>query len=288
MGSVVLSDRYVARLENRVEGIEGQLDERRQDVVMLNERLDVLQDFSVETQGRLLDRALIGQEVVAIELPGTDGTLRDTLIEAIEEADGSLTATIRLTDRFALEDETARGEMAAILASSATQPGELRRAAALSLGRAAVAAARSAAGRGGFATLRFETLIQELQIADFIDVTGEEPLVPPDAAFMLLGGARADPMAGTLDLTVDLATALAVRGAPVIVTEMSDSTWDLVQAVRENPDAGATVTTVDAGDSVPGRIAVVLGLERTIEGVTGHYGRGEGATAIVPPQTPDG
>lgn len=289
MGSVVLSDRYVERLENRVKGIEGQLDERREDIVLLNERLDVLQDFSVEAQTRLLDRALIGQEVVAIELPRTDGRLRDTLIDAIEGGDGALASTIRLTERFTLEDEQARSDLASILRSQSSDPELLRSAAASSFGqKAAAAAERLASGRGGFGGSRFEAFIEELQAADFVDVTSDdEPLVPPGAVFMILGGAPDEATEGVVDLATELATALAGRGSAVVVTETSDSVWDLVQAVRDDADAGAAVTTVEAGESVPGRIAVVLGLQRTIDGVTGHYGNGEGATAIVPPPTPE-
>lgn len=289
MGSVVLSDRYVARLENRVEGIETQLDERREDIVELNERIDILQDFSVEAQTRMLDRALIGREVVAVELPGTDGRLRETLIEAIETADGALATTIRLTDRFALADDGARDELAEILESPATEAEELRRAAAFALGqRAAAATARLESGRSSFGSLRFETLIDDLQAADFVDVTADDDtLVPADAAFMVLGGSPEEPTPGMDVLSVELAAALASRGGAVIVTETSDSVWQLVQAVRDDPDAGAAVTTVEAGESVPGRIGAVLGLELTIDGVTGHYGSGDGATAIVPPPTPD-
>ena len=289
MGSVVLSDRYVARLESRVKGIETQLDERREDIVDLNERLDVLQDFSVEAQTRILDRALLGQEIVAVELPGTDGRLRETMIEAIETADGALMTTVRLTDRFALEDEGARQELAEILGSPATEASELRKAAAFALGqRAAAATERLDSGRSGFGSVRFESLMDDLQAADFVDVTADgDDLVPGDAAFMILGGAPEEATAGIGEFSVELATTLAGRGAAVVVTETSDSSWELVQAVRDDPDAGAAVTTVEAGESVPGRIGAVLGLELTIDGVTGHYGSGDGATAIVPPPTPD-
>lgn len=286
----MLSDRYVARLESRVKGIEAQLDERREDIVDLNDRLDVLQDFSAEAQTRMLDRSLIGREIVAIELPGADGKLRETLIDAIETADGALTTTIRLTERFALEDEGARQDLAAILDSPATDAAELRAAAAFALGqRAAAATQRLDSGRSGFGSLRFETLVDDLEAADLVDVTAEEDaLVPSDAAFLILGGAPDDPTVGTGEFSVELASTLASRGAPVVVTETADSVWQLVQAVRDDADAVSTVTTVEAGESVPGQIGVVLGLELAIDGVTGHYGSGDGATAIVPPPTSEG
>ena len=289
IGSVVLSDRYVDRLENRVQSIEGQLDERREDILDLTESLETLQDFSAQAQERLLDGALLGEEVVILELPRTDGSLRDAVTEAIEGADGSVASTIMLTERFALDDETAAGELAEILQSSSEERAELRLEAAEAVGlRAAMAAARLEPERGSPATQRLVALVDALREADFLDVAGEdEELVPAGAAFVVLGGAPEDPTPGTMPLSLDLARALAGRGAAVLVSETSGSSWSLVGRIRDDADAGAVVSTVDAGDSVPGRIAVALGLDLTIDGVTGHYGAGDGATAIVPPPTPD-
>lgn len=288
MGSVVLSDRYVARLENRVKGIEAQLDQRREDIVFLNERLDVLEEFSVQVQPRVLDGALLGEDVVMIALPGTDGALRDALIEAIESADGEVASTLLLTERFALEDADARSELASILQASTIDPAALRSEAARTLGqRAALAAGRTDPTRNA-STARLASFVEALRVAEFLDVTGgEDALVPPGAAFLVLGGAAEQPPEATVPMSLDLATALSARGAPVVITETSNSEWGLVQAVRDDAGAGAAVSTVDAGDSVPGRIAAVLALESTIDGVTGHYGTGDGATAIVPLPTPD-
>jgi len=290
MGSVVLSDRYVDRLENRVELIERRSDERREDIVVLTQRLETLQDFSAQAQERLLDGVLLGEDVVIFELPRTDGGLRDAVTEAIEGADGSVASTILLTERFALDDETAGAELAEILQSSSTEPAELRLEAAESLGlRAAAAAAPLEPTRGSSTAQRFALLVDALREADFVDTTGEdESLVPSGTAFLVLGGAAEDPTPGTMALSLDLARALAIRGAAVQVTETTDSSWSLVGSVRDDADVGAAVSTVEAGDSVPGRIAVALGLDLTIDGVTGHYGTADGATAIVPPPTPDG
>ncbi len=284
-----MSDQYVARLENRVKAIEGQLDERREDIVGLSERLDVLQEFSADAEARLLEGVLFGEEIVIVELPRTDGILRDALAEAIETAGGEVVSTILLTERFALEDEAARMDLAAVLTTSSTGASDLRTDAARILGqRAAGAAARVATTRGGFSTQRLASLIAGLQDGDFIDVTTDgETLVPPGAAFVVVGGAVEDPVEGTVPLSLELASALSSRGSGVLVAETTDSVWEFVPSIRDNADAGAAVSTIDSGESIPGRIAAVLGLELAIDGVTGHYGIGEGATAILPPATPD-
>lgn len=290
MGSVVLSDRYVARLENRVKAIEEQSDARRQEIALLNERLDVLQEFSTETEPRLLDGVLLGEEVVIVELPRTDGTLRDALTEAVAGAGGEVVSTLLLTERFALEEEGARTELSTILGTASSEPADLRLQAARALGqRLAGAAARVETTRGGFSTQRLASLTQALHDADFIDVAEDgDALVPSGAAFLVLGGASAESTDGTIPMSLELASSLSTRGRVVVVVEASESVWQLVDSIREDADLGAAVSTVDAGESVPGRVAVVLGLDLASEGITGHYGSGDGATAIVPPATPDG
>ena len=100
MGSVVLSEKYVQRLERRVEDLAGSLDASREEVSVLEGRVDGLQEFARESEPLLVGDALAGEEIVAFVLDGTDPVLMDGLSDSIEGAGGTLVATISTTERF--------------------------------------------------------------------------------------------------------------------------------------------------------------------------------------------
>lgn len=289
MGSVVLSEKYVTRLENRVDKFGAELDQSRERVSELNDRITALQDFAVEAELRLVDGALAGREIVAFQVAGTDEDLLEGLAEGVEIGGGRIVSTITLTDRFALTDAPERDQLALIVGSSAGTAAELRKDAATELGITAVAAAtaRVDGARLSPGGQRLRDLVTELQEAEFIGVsTAQENPVPAGAAFLIVGGGSEEPRGGPVQLSLALATSLSARDAAVMVAEPTESAWKLVAAVREDGTAGATVSTVDHAETVPGRIAAVLGLEMAIDGLSGHYGTEDGASAIVPPPTP--
>lgn len=288
MGSVVLSEKYVERLERRVEDLAESLDASRQEVGLLEQRVDGLQDFAREAEPLLVEDALAGEEVVAFVMDGTSPALMDGIGDSIDDAGGSLISTITLTGRFDLQDQPERDQLASILGSSSATAAGLREEAGMLLGDRAAAAAAATVGTGSEAgpARRLMVLLDELQEEGFIGVSsGEEVPVPSGASFVVAGGGPDEPAEGTVSLGVNLATALSGRGRAVLVATTSQSTWDLVAAVRDDP-AGVSIATVDHAETVPGRIAAVLGLDMAIDGIVDHYGTGAGATTILPPPSP--
>jgi hypothetical protein len=289
MGSVVLSEKYVQRLENRVAQFEEEVDARRGEISDLNDRLDAFQEYAVESQPRLIDGALAGEEVVLVQTDGTDEAFLEGMAEAVEEARGTLVSTITLTDRFALADQPERDGLAAILGSVSTEATDLRDEAGTQLGEriAAVAASRPDATFGDAAAQRLTTLTRTLEDEGFLGVSSnQETFVPAGASFIVAGGSTEERFEGAVDLTKALALGLSDRERAVMVAEPSTSTWELVQAVRDDGSLSAAVSSADHAETVPGRVAVVLGLEMTIDGLLGHYGVADGAAGVIPPPTP--
>lgn len=287
MGSVVLSEKYVERLERRVEDLAESLDASRQEVGLLEERVDGLQEFAREAEPLLVEDALAGEEIVAFVLDGTSPALMEGIVESVEGAGGTLVSTITLTGRFDLQDQPERDQLALILGSSSSTAPDLREEAATMLGDRAAAAAAVAVGTDGESgpVRRLMTLLEQLQEEDFVGVSsGEEVPVPSGASFLVAGGGPSEPAEGTVSLGVNLATGLTGRGRAVLVAGTSESVWDLVGAVRDDP-AGVSIATVDHADTVPGRVAAVLGLDMAIDGIVDHYGTDPGATTILPPPT---
>jgi hypothetical protein len=293
MGSVVLDEQLVERLENRVKGFADSNDELRRRVSDLDDRVDAFQSFTTEAEGRLLGGALVDKSVVLVEFEGTDGSVTDGVMEAVETAGGRVVTTITLTDKLALTGAAERDQLALILRSSTGTNRALRTELAEELGaRVAAASVTGASESSGSvaATRRLEELLEVLGDEDFVAVdnaTGES--VPPDSVIALVAGNSDEAPFSVQDVGVTLSESLADRGLAVTVGEASTSEWGVVASVRDDAEARNEVSTVDQAETVVGRIAIALALSQADEGITGHYGLGDGADSVIPsirPPTP--
>jgi copper transport outer membrane protein MctB len=286
MGSVVLDEQLVERLEGRVRGFADSNDELRRRVSELDDRVDAFQAFTTEAEGRLLGGALTNQRVVVVEFEGTDGSVTDGLREAVEMAGGRVVTTITLTDRLALNGPAERDQLALILRSSAGTTRGLRIELAEELGvRMAAASLTGAAESSGsvVATRRLEDLLEVLREEDYVAVdndTGES--VPPDSIVAVVAGSSEEAPFSVRDVSLTLSESLADRGLGVTVGEPSTSEWGVVASVRDDAEASNEVSTVDQAETVVGRIAIALALSQSNEGVTGHYGLSDGADSVIP------
>jgi hypothetical protein len=286
MGSVVLDEQLVERLEGRVQGFADSNDELRRRVSELDDRVEALQAFATEAEGRLLRGTLANQRVVVVEFEGTDGSVTDGLREAVEMAGGRVVTTITLTDRLALSGPAERDQLALILRSSAGTNRGLRIELAEELGvRMAAASLTGAAESSGsvVATRRLEDLLDVLREEDYVAVdndTGES--VPPDSIVAVVAGSSEETPFSVRDVSLTLSESLADRGLAVTVGEPSTSEWGVVASVRDDAEASNEVSTVDQAETVVGRIAIALALSQSNEGVTGHYGLSDGADSVIP------
>ncbi len=134
-------------------------------------------------------------------------------------------------------------------------------------------------------TQRFESLVEDLEAADYVNVDRVEEdshLAPPGSMFVVVGGSAEDMPFPVSDFAVAMVRALGSRGVTVLAGEPSDSTWDVVGSIREDGEAHDSVATVDQVETTAGRMAVVLGLDHAGQGVPGHYGTAAGADDILP------
>jgi hypothetical protein len=286
MGSVVLDEQLVERLENRVTGFADSNDELRRRVSDLDDRVDAFQAFTTEAEGRLLGGALVDERVVVVEFEGTDGSVTDGVRQAVEMAGGRVVTTITLTNRIALTGTAERDQLALILRSSAATNRGLRIELAEELGGRMAAASLTGTNESSgsvVATRRLEDLLEVLREEDYVAVdndTGET--VPPDSVIALLAGSSDEAPFSVQDVSLRLSESLAERGLGVTVGEPSTSEWGIVASVRDDAEARNEVSTVDQAETVVGRIAIALALSQADEGVTGHYGLSDGADSVIP------
>ena len=287
MGTVVLNDALVESLEQDIDQAQDRNKDLEEEIGILDRQIAAANAFSSEAAPWLTTEVLTGRVIVIVQLEGTDGDMVGSLRDGIEDAGGEVPTTLVLTDRFALQDQIERDQLALVIDSESGTAIDLRFDAGSVLGSrlaAAAAEAPTAARPQDVGRERLAELLRGLQDADFVSVDAPEgqTIVPSNAMFLVLGGNESEETYNAAGLVAALVAELSSRGAPTLVAEPAGSTWELVAAVREDPEAATRVATVDQADTIEGRIAVVLGLERAFQGTTDHYGVGQGATRVIP------
>lgn len=289
MGSLALGDNLVNQLKRDVQAVRETNEGLQEQVSELDGRLDGFQDFAAEVQAPLSDAVLQGERVVLFVFEGSEGELVDGVMVALEDADAEVASTVVLREKLVLSGEAERDQLALVLRSANDDAAELRNEAATQLAaRASVAAAPEAFTQEPGPDAedpRLQTLLDDLSDAGFVsvDVVDEnEPPVPEGAMFLVLGG-HPEPLAYEASrVALTLSQGLAERNAPVMVAETSDSAWGMVSAIRSDGVTSDIVATVDQGETVPGLLAAVLGLDLAEEGTVEHYGVGPGAARVIP------
>lgn len=82
---------------------------------------------------------------------------------------------------------------------------------------------------------------------------------------------------------VPLVRATVAGEEPVAAGETEETVYTFVPLLRADGAIADRIVTVDNADTIPGRLAVVLGLRRLLEtGEGGHYGVKDGASSLLP------
>ena len=287
-GSGFLGGPLLARLNREVKGLHADNNRLQAEIGKLDDQIDQGDAFASAVAPTLTRGKLAGEEIVVVRLARTDDRVVEGTREALLDAGAQLITEVTLTDKFALENAPARDELALIVGSVIGEDAELIEEAASLIGERAASAAsdasRTDSPSGGVAQQRFESLMGDLEEAGFLshDTTEAGPSISPGSAFVVMGGSVDRPPFPPGPLVTALSEGLASRNAPTIVVEGSQSRWGLVLSIRDDIEARTGVATVDNAETVPGRVAAVLGLDRAIAGEVGHFGVLAGRTSLIP------
>jgi hypothetical protein len=286
MGSGVLGGPILEGLEQRAQGAIERSDELENEIDQLDARVDDAVGFAEAAEPLLVDGVLTGRGVVVFEVEGSDGTLFDGIERTVEEAGGSIVSRITLSVRFSLESAADRRELSAILGLGGSGADSLRADAGAALGTRSGAAAAQPVGepRPGFAAARLNELLAQLEDSAYVSVENPSagPLVPPGAAFVVTAGGTEEPPYDPTDLVLELGMGLDAQGATTVLAETSDDPWGLVASARDDEDAAQAISTVDNAETIFGRVAVAMGLDRDASEEAEQLGTADGATAPLP------
>lgn len=114
----------------------------------------------------------------------------------------------------------------------------------------------------------------------------ELPTLAAGVRLVIVGGSAAVPDDVFVQpLVARLAQGTTVPTRTVVTSAIGDdgSVSEVVSSVRDDERLRALVSTVDGLDHFEGWMATVLAVEDLADGVIGHYGLGDGASALLPP-----
>lgn len=281
MGYGVLSQPTVEALENRIDTVRANADNRRLEnealqgqVEDLESTLDAIEPFTIT------DR-LTGTRVVVVAVRGVESETMQGIVQLARRGGADAPGILWIEDKWALATAEDRSSLATALDVTETRRTALRTRGweilvdRLSQGRGLATDTLSALADAGF--VAFEGVGADVALAD-VGGPGTEVLlvVGSDAAVkarhVLVPAAQA---------AVDVGLRLTAAEMFVAV-ENGPERGSLVGLVRTDDSLAGEVATVDDLDLRSGSATALLALADLQRGVVGHYGFGEGATALTP------
>lgn len=288
LGSGALGGPLLRSLEGNVQSLRERNTELLDEVSDLEARVEEGGTFFAEVESRLVDSELTGVDVVLIRVEDMSGGVLDELGAAIGEAGGSVSTRITLGSELGIKDEISRDSLALSIGSLSGDAEEIRTEAATLLGRRLSDAAATGGGRGTGTTTageRAEAFLLDLEKQGFIEIDKDQEdgrLIASDATFVLVAGNEDDPPFDVQAFINPLVQSLGQGGAPTVVGETRDSSWEVIDSLLDDGEARDAAATVERVDEASGRIGVVLALAEVLTGEIDHYGFGSGVTRVLP------
>lgn len=297
LGSVVLDDPLVRAEAQRASALADRRDGAQARARDLRARLAAERRFGQAVTPQLVAGSLEERAVVLVVAPGVPRATGAAVADAVRAADGTVTGTLVLRDAYV--DPAEAPELDALVARLVPPGVELPE------GSAGERAAVELAG------VLLRAADGEEPPEDGDDVSVPDPSADAATRASVLGGlarmgfvAGADGVQEAADLAVvlapgpartgaavpgavtALASALGARGSGAVVAGPSAAAQPggSLAAVRAADDDA--VSTVDTLGTSAGTVGVPYALAERAAGAGGHYGRGPGASGLLPDPTP--
>lgn len=294
--------------------LTGQVDQLRTERAELRAELETTQNDLARSAAALdavaddlLTDVLGDRRVAVVQVGEVAPEVRDAVVGRIEQADGSVSAVVQVTqawtdpERLAFRQSLA-GQLVEYLepkpSNDAGTGTELAEALAQAL---TTARADDPDAVAESASIALELLREGELVAVEGDVTA-----PADAVVVLAGPAidasdaqaeerrlesaapdvaeaEEERVEALLGAATQISVAVQERSAGAVVAGGDLVEPSLVQRIRTD-GAARSVSTVESVQRVSGQVAVPLALAARIEGTVGHYGPSEDADAAMPPR----
>lgn len=290
LGSGLLSNTVLSGLRDDKKELQTQIDGLTDQKNALNERLSAAGEFDGQMAPRILHDSLAGKSVVVFRTPDADDDDIQSLSRMVEQAGGTVSGTVALTDEFVNANSAekllsvvnspivpAGAQLSTKSVDQGTQAGDLL-GIALLINRDPKVPAVDDQQR--------DTVLTALRDTGFITY-GADRVGAANSALVVTGAGLGDD-AGNRGATVArFAAGLAPHGSGTVVAGRDGTATGTaaVAVTRSDAALSSALSTVDDIDAASGRITTVLALGDLINGGRpGQYGVGQGATSVTVPQ----
>ncbi len=290
LGSGLLSNTVLSGLRDDKQALQNQINGLTEQRNALNEKIRAAGEFDSQMSPRILRGALASKSVVVFRTPDADDDNVDAVSRLVEQAGGTVTGTVALTEEFV--DANSAEKLLSVVNSPIVPAGA-------QLSTKSVDQGSQAGDLLGITLLinrdpkappvddqQRGAVLTALRDTGFITY-GTERIGAADTALVVTGGGLGDD-AGNKGATVArFAAGLAPHGSGTVIAgrDGTASGTAAVAVTRSDAALASAVSTVDDIDAPSGRITTVLALQDLISGGRpGQYGVGQGATSVTVPQ----
>ncbi len=290
LGSGLLSNTVLSGLRDDKKELQTQIDGLTDQKNALNERLSAAGEFDGQLAPRILHDSLAGKSVVVFRTPDADDDDVQSLSRMVEQAGGTVSGTVALTDEFV--NANSAEKLLSVVNSPIVPAGA-------QLSTKSVDQGSQAGDLLGIALLinrdpkvpavddqQRDTVLTALRDTGFITYAADR-IGAANTALVVTGAGLGDD-AGNRGATVArFAAGLAPHGSGTVVAgrDGTASGTAAVAVTRSDAALSSTLSTVDDIDAASGRITTMLALGDLINGGRpGQYGVGQGATSVTVPQ----
>ena len=309
--TVSVLERQQRSLDNRIDAVEAENGRLQDEVDRFRERDEQLgEQAAVLVEGRLQD-----VPVLTIAARGVERDVVDSMRATLVDSGSAYGGTLWLTDRFLLDDEEERTDLADALGLSRSLEAVTMR--GIAIDRLAVGLAGAATAPVAVAPVSPDGVTEDAVDGQTVDPVPPAPAVEPDelralretgfidfdapegadgdlgvlvssgTRFVVVSSTDADVPSG--ELAVRLVEELASPEVGVLAAEPvdhqpeeGDPVSEFVAPLLDDEDVAPVVSTVDNVAVLDGRLAVVYALADLGVPVWGHYGEGPGAQRRLP------
>lgn len=299
VGSTVIGQSIVNRLESEIDSVRKENSERRNENKALADLNATQQQFIDLTARFVVDGRLDGQSIAIVAELGIDRDVLKQTETLLRAAGADVPAVLWLDDSWRLDTPQQRQALQSALdvdGDASTMRARALDVLARRLGKRPSGTAASTSTSTSTSTsppVRVDALTA-LEDAGFLSVTdgdaSELATFPARAARVLVVTGDDTHFLGT-DITAALTRSLTNARLPTVVAAAFNPGSDSANApergaalasVLDDRVLSAAVSTVDDLELEQGRVATVLALEVVGDGNRGHYGYGSGASAPLP------
>ncbi|MBV8949653.1 MAG: copper transporter [Actinobacteria bacterium] len=297
MGSTVVKEATVKGLRAEIHRVERSSNARARQNSALEGQVGDLENYVRESMPHIVLGSLSGVDVAIVAVRGVDGVVARATADLVQQAGGANAGVLWLENSWSLKNPDDARRLGAMLGEPDAPVKKIRDDALVALGTRLAGTAATARASGPPVTSGGTggDMLSELMSAGFatFETVGQHAADPFTATAYPTLGARllvvnaTDASSDQQALVGQLAHALAGAKAPTVVANVyhdergKPSRGAGVSAITDDSTLSKEISTVDDLDLTEGQVASVLALADLGRHV-GHYGYGDGATAVVP------